>query len=433
MARFSHSAKSVDVRLLLQTVGLAIAGAFLVVAAAAQESSTPLLVELGDATRLGALRGPGVRVAEAPHDAIIEAQAASFGFLRPPSVTLSAGYRAGALTPGPEVAASVLQDFALRPLGDARARSADAMHLAWKADVTRARLEAAARAALAWAGASETQELVRLRHAALEQAKALAFVVRARVGAGVALPHERALADAEVGAAEAAVLDAEGLQVEALAELRFALGLDPAAAVEAAGDLYVTDDSPIDDVAAVRAAQERHPAVLTAMGRQSVAAAEVEVTSAVLGPTVGIGASYVHEGTGDHVALGIVSFPIPFVDPAAFDAARQRATARVAEAQVERVRAEVARDVRLAIHDRQHWRQVRDALKDGALAPTTEALRLARAQYEAGASDVTPVLIARQKLVSTQEWLAHAAAEVQRADIRFASASGTLSSSMRSR
>jgi outer membrane protein TolC len=433
LAQISHLLGTVKLRSLLEACVLIGAVSAIAPCTAHAEEGPSLVVGRIEATRLGALHGPGVLLAEAPRDAIIEARSAATGLPRPPALTLSAGYRAGVITPGPEVAVTIIQDVALRPLGDARVRSADAMHTAWEADVARARLEAATRAGLAWVGASEAHELVRLRQAALDQAQALASVVHARVDAGVALPHERALADADVGAAKAGVLDAEGMQVEALSELRFALGTEPAAPIEAGGDLYATDDTPIDEAAAIRNAQARHPALLAAGGRARVSAAEVDVASATLGPALGFGASYVREGTGDQVAMGIVSLPIPFIDSARFEAARQKTNARVAQAQVERVRAELARDVRLAIHDREHWRQVRDALRGGALAPTTEAVRLARAQYEAGTHDVTAVLIARQKLVSTQEWLAHAAAEVQRADIRFASASGTLSFASRSK
>ena len=141
---------------------------------------------------------------------------------------------------------------------------------------------------------------------------------------------------------------------------------------------------------------------------------------------MGFGASYVREGTGNQVALGIASFPLPFLDPARFEASRQHAAATVASAQVDRTRAELARDRAVAAHEREHWREVRDALRTGTLAPTEEALRLVRAQYEAGSRDVTVVLIARQRLAATRESLAHAAAEVQRADIRFARAVGTL-------
>ena len=146
----------------------------------------------------------------------------------------------------------------------------------------------------------------------------------------------------------------------------------------------------------------------------------------MLAPSIGIGASYLREGTGDQIVTGIVSVPLPIVSPGAFEAARQRAYEDTATAMVARARAEVARDVRLALHDREHWREVRDALRSQALQPMREALRLARVQYDVGTHDVSFVLLARQRLVATEEQLARVAAEVQRADIRLGRATGRL-------
>jgi outer membrane protein TolC len=114
------------------------------------------------------------------------------------------------------------------------------------------------------------------------------------------------------------------------------------------------------------------------------------------------------------------------VNPARYEAARQRAAADTSDAQAARIRAEVAHDARLALHDREHWREVRDELGRSALAPTAEALRLARVAYEAGTQDLTPVLLARQRLEAVEEQLAHVAGEVQRADIRLAGVTGDL-------
>ena len=146
----------------------------------------------------------------------------------------------------------------------------------------------------------------------------------------------------------------------------------------------------------------------------------------MLGPTITVGGAYLHEGTGDQVWTAIVGIPLPFVNPAAYETARQRAIAMTAEAQIERVQAEMMRDIHLAIHDHEHWREVRDALRDQAVPPMKEALRLARVSYEAGTQDLSLVLLARQRLVGVEEMLARAAGEVQRADLRLQRATGAL-------
>jgi cobalt-zinc-cadmium efflux system outer membrane protein len=392
----------------------------------ADGTAGPLVVQRTDALRMGAAHGPGVALADAPRGAAVEARGVSRSLPRPPVITLAGGYRAGALTPGVELGVTVSQDVALRRLGRERARTADATTRVIDADVTRARLDAASRAALAWADALEAKELLRLRSEALAQAKAILETTRARVEGGVGQPYELALARGEVGSAEAGLLDAEGMQVEALAELRFALGLGPTAPVTVAGDLYATDEQAIDEGLAVRAAESSHPALRLANARAALADQEVRLTTAVLGPTLSVGGTYVREGTGDHVVTAFVGVPIPFFDAAAFDAARQRGAYRTAEAQVERVRAETSRDVRVALHDHEHWRELRDALSAKALAPMKEAVRLARVHYEVGTAEISLVLLARQRLLLTEEQLARVAAQVQRADIHLGHASGSL-------
>ncbi len=395
-------------------------------AVARAEGAATTTLTRGRAIQLGATQGPGVAVAAAPRSASREAGASVTSLPHAPTVALSAGYRAGALTPGVELGVTVLQDLSTHGLGGARSDAASALVRVVETDSERARLEAAARAANAHLGALEVSEVLRLRTEALAQAEAILTATRARVQAGVGLPFELAMAQGDVGSARASMLDAEGARVEAIAELRFALGLDADAPVDATGDLYASDERPVDEPAAIRAAEARHPSIAFAIARAAQARHEVRLTTAMLAPSIGVGASYVREGTGDHVVTGILSVPLPIVSPGAFEAARQRASEATAAALVARVRAEVTRDVRLALHDREHWREVRDALRAQALQPMREALRLARVQYDVGTHDVSFVLLARQRLVTTEEQLAHVAAEVQRADIRLGRATGRL-------
>jgi len=146
----------------------------------------------------------------------------------------------------------------------------------------------------------------------------------------------------------------------------------------------------------------------------------------MLGHNLSLGATYVREGTGDKVWLGFVGIPIPLFDPSGFETARQRAAQRTAESQVELSRAEAARDIRLALHDRHHWREVRDALRDGALSAFSEAFRSAKAQYEAGTVEIGTLILARQRLLGVQEQLAQVATRVRHADIGLARATGSL-------
>lgn len=375
---------------------------------------------------LGATHGPGVALAAAPRGAVGALANRASPLVRPPVLTLGAGYRAGALTPGAELSVSLAQEVPLAGVGSARSDLAKSLARSVDTDSRRAELEGASRAAMAWTDALLAHELLRLREEARSQAEAILKITVSRVEAGVAPPHELALARGEAATAFAGVLDAEGMEVEALAELRFSIGAPATQDLAATGMLYRSEEQVVDEESAVRAAETRNPTLQLAVARAEQTDHEAQLTSAMLRPSLNLGATYVREGTGDKVLLGFVGFPIPFFDAGGFETARQRALQKTAESQVDLTRAEAARDIRLALHDRHHWREVRDALQNGALASFSEAFRLVQTQYEVGTAEIGAVILARQRLLSVEEQLAEVAARVQRADIALARATGSL-------
>ena len=379
-----------------------------------------------EAVQLGASRGPGVALARAPREAAATLRDRAHTLVRPPLLTLGGGYRTGALSPGAELSVTVAQEVPLMGVGSARSGVAKSFAKAVKTDSERARLEGASRAALAWVDALFAKELMRLRRDGLAQAQAILKTTESRVNAGVAPPNELALARGESAAAEAGVFDAEGMEVEALAELRFSIGTEATEPLLPTGDLYGSAEQSIDEESAVRTAQANNPTLQLAKVRAEQAEREARLTAALLGPNLNLGATFVREGTGDRVVLGFVGFPIPLFDAGGFETARQRATQKTAEAQVELTRAEAARDIRLALHDRHHFREVRDTLRDGALTAYRESFRMAEAQYEVGTTEIGTVILARQRLLGVQEQLAAVAARVERADLAVARATGAL-------
>jgi outer membrane protein TolC len=109
---------------------------------------------------------------------------------------------------------------------------------------------------------------------------------------------------------------------------------------------------------------------------------------------------------------------LPLVSAGVLDTARARADASVQRAEGRHLRAALERELDLAVHERKHAREVRDALHDGVLGPASEALRQSLAQYEAGSIDTATVLAARRELLAAEERWAEAAADVRRADVR---------------
>ncbi len=405
------------------TLALVAAAAVTPLVASAQE----LTLTRADAVGRGATHGPTIAVEAAPRAAAIEARrSANPVVIVPPRLTVEAGQRFGVFGSGLEARVQVLQDIPLRRVGYERERAAESLLRSTNANVAQARLDAATRAGLAWVGVLEAQQALALRTQSLADADELLRLARARVQSGVGQPLEVQQALGERGAANAQLLDAEGRLVEACAELRFATGLDPGAAIVATGDLLAIADPSLDEAAAIRRAVGAHPALAASQARADVARQEERVVRANRAPFISVGASYLREGTADQIWTAIAAVPLPFGDFGAFDRARQRVAADQAQAAVELTQKELARDIRMALHERLHAREVLAALQQGAQAPLTEALRLTRVQYQAGTTELASVLLARQRLIDAEERMLRAAADVQRADLRLQRAMGTL-------
>ncbi len=385
---------------------------------AAADAHAATRLTQAEAIAIGAERGPSVAVAGAPTSSYEEALDASHAFfIHSPRLSGYAGERAHGGRNDFEANVSVLQDIALRSVGGPREDAAHALLDATKADLERARLQAAARAADAWIGVRESEEVLALRRAMTEQAEALAHLAHARVNAGTSLPADAAIADGDLALGKAAELDAEGFVTEALAELRFAIGEPPSADVDAVGALEVPATPPFDD--ARRLVLDRAPTVALASARAALSKSDARLARALAEPTVAIGASFTHEGTGDAIWTAVLQVPLPFSQTGRYDAARQLGQAAADERQVSLVRAELAQRVALAVHECEHTRETHAAYAS-ALRPLGDAVRMAGAQLEAGTATATVISVARQRLLEAQERVVHAAASVLRADVELA-------------
>lgn len=373
-----------------------------------------------EAIKLGAAAGPGVAIATAPSAGIGDAAVASRAALPlPPRLTLSAGERTGATGRGFEVSATAIVDVPTKGIGSARETTVRSIEGARDADVRRARLEAGVRAGVAWSRALEAKLVVKLRGASVGDADALAEYARRRVKAGPGQPIELALAEGDLGSARTAELDAEGMLVDALAELRLSAALDANAAVDPIGDLQSTNDELMDEPTALVAAERDNPDLQLAAANARLAGDEIRLIGASLAPAIGLGATFMRDGFGDRVVTGIVSIPLPFYNPAGFEAGRARIAADVAGARVQRTKDDLKSAIHVAIHDREHTRELRASLASAALPPLREALRIARAQVAAGTQDIALALLVRQRVAQAEEQYVHACGEVHRADLRF--------------
>jgi outer membrane protein TolC len=106
--------------------------------------------------------------------------------------------------------------------------------------------------------------------------------------------------------------------------------------------------------------------------------------------------------------------------------ARQATIAAAAKGHAVRLRAELERQVRLAVHEQEHTREVREQLRVGVIAPLRSAFETAMTAYAAGTNDLEVVLLARRSALAAEERFTIAQADVLRSDIRVAALAGTL-------
>lgn len=382
-------------------------------------------VTFRQAIAAGAKQGPLVREAERVRIAT-DAFASHPGGSLPsvPQVTLLAGARAPTGLPvGPEVVVTATQEISLRGLGSARSRVASWAARAGTSDTERSALEGAALAALAWIHLLEAQRLMQIRSTAAEAADRISNLATLRAANGVATAVERSLAHAELGSARLDVLDAEGHATEARLDLAYSMGASMSRSYVAEGS---ADVAAIDANEQTLARLDLHPSVLSARARAEQSRAEALVLHATNGPTFSVGASVWREGSGDKAIAGVFVFPLPFFDPAQYDTARQETLAAAADGHALRLRAELERELRLAIHERLHTREVYMHLQDDVVTPLRSSVTTSMTSYAAGTATLETVLLARRAALAAEERLVRAEADVNRADVRVAALSGTL-------
>jgi len=389
------------------------------------EASAPTVeVTLASALRWAREQGPGVGPATAAAPAVRDASSATTRLLRAPMLALGGGYREGVERPGPELSVAVSQEIPVADVGRRRKELVSAWREQSKHQIESARNAAALRAALAWAGCLEADAITQLRGQALQQAQAIEQTSRARVAAGSSLPSDAALATSELELARANLLDAEGAVTEAYSELRLATGQQPSTRLAARGDLDRFDTSSVEPQR-TREALEHSPALKEARAQVLLARSQTDLLRATQGPSFALGATFLREGTGARVYTAFVSLPLPFVDTAGFEAAREHGLELRARANAADLSRELAKRLALAEHDRVHWREVREALARGEHA-AREGLRVLLANYQTGVHDISGVLLARQRVVSLQEGVTRASAELLRAELLLRALTGRL-------
>jgi cobalt-zinc-cadmium efflux system outer membrane protein len=393
----------------------------LLLAAQARASGPPVRVDRRTVIQRAQEAGPGMLVARAGKAASARSREAADTLLSlPPRVELEVARHAYPGGAGMDVVAALWQDLSLGGLGRAKHHVAAANVRARELELELARRQAIHQGMLAWIDAIHARALLQLRTQSVALAQQMVTITGARVRAGAVPPVELTLAASVLGSSRAALIDARGRMIDADANLRHALGLEPDVALEVVGDLRRSDDRRIDERKHIEWVQREHPLVKLALVQVQQADARAELEASRGRPVLGVGVSYAREATGDRVLGAMVSVPLPVLNPAAFDASLARGEAHVANMRAREVGAALAKEVRLALHARTHARELRAALQTGALTPGREALGELIKRYEAGAVGLAETLSARRELLAVEEATLSTSADVHRADADFA-------------
>lgn len=387
---------------------------------AAEPQVSASVTRLGrvEVVRRATAAGPGVKAAQAGGDAATRLRAAASSVVSvPPRLEVDVArhsYPGGA---GVDITAALWQDLSLVGLGAAKQGFAQAT-----ADVRRIELELARRhavhqAMLAWIEAWYASALEGLRAKNVDLAQQMTRIAQSRVEGGAVAPVELALAQSVVGAARASHLEARGRRVDADARLRHALALPPDVGIEIVGDLTHSDDgASINEAAHIERVLTHHPLVRLAQSQTRKYESQAELEAARGGAFLGVGVSYAHEATGDRIIGVGLAVPIPLVNPTAFEAAAVRGEAQVSRVLVRDTQQVLAQEIRVALYDRQHARELRSVILDLSLQPARAALAEVLKRYEGGAVGLVETLSVRKELLSAEEAYLQACANVHRAD-----------------
>jgi cobalt-zinc-cadmium efflux system outer membrane protein len=388
------------------------------------ESPEVIALTFEEALQLAAERAPELASARAAETGAARLERESRSLLvRSPELSVAVGPRFGDDISGVDVSVTLLQPLSLGGVRAARSRFSAARLQSARAGSVAVRARMALAAGLAWIDARVAGELIRLRARGLQEAEVLDGLAAARLASGAVTAGERALVHAVLGAARAALLEAQGRRFAADAEIAFYTGLSPEG-LEAVGPLEL-DGPPITEAEAVaRAGLHSELGYLEAESR--VLRRSVEQLRAEGSGILSVGPSVTREATGDLIILGHVSLPLPFANSNRFEVAERERQALVAEAELVRQRARLRTDTLVALHERTHARGLRDALARDAVGPARVALDEAMLRYREGKAPLFEVLTARRAHSESEERWIEAAGAARAAGLRLLWVTGRL-------
>ena len=294
------------------------------------------------------------------------------------------------------------------------------------------REQVAALASLAYVNAWEGTRALEATRADLELAQALLSLARAQFEAGVAAGVDVTRAESQLAQARLRTAQAEALERNRRLELLRATGLSLDSSLELvddAGDVAPAPARPLEELLPTAKASRTD----LAAARERVEAAQLEHRAAEAEhlPSLQLEADYGLSGSNpDRSALptrsvGVV-LTLPVYQGGRLSGAAEASASRERQArmQLEDLELQVEQDVRRACDAIRTSEAARDAAEAG-LALAERELAMSRHRFEAGVADSVELTTAQNNLERARLALVAALAQVARARISLAAASGT--------
>jgi cobalt-zinc-cadmium efflux system outer membrane protein len=260
----------------------------------------------------------------------------------------------------------------------------------------------AARVRAAFTEALRARDLVEVERASQTLAASLGEVARKRFAAGAVAQVEVNLAQVQLGRAERELHRAEGAYAVARTLLAQAIGLDPAAPPEPAGEL----DSAAPAIAPLEAllagAAERRADLLSLRHELEAARASIELARREAVPNLVVEAFSAREEGTDEIAGGSVAFGIPLFNRNRGAVAVARGVERQLQAQHETAKIAVRQEVAATLARYEAASSAARTLRGQVLGTLGENLDLLQRSFEAGKTSWTEVLVYRREFVDVQ-------------------------------
>lgn len=340
-------------------------------------------------------RGEAERIAAAPF------------FPSNPSLSVSGGARFGGGQDGGDVEAGVMQELEVAGEPGLRREAADRRAEAFDAEVAQTRFEVHQRVHVAFHTALLARDSQRRVDEALKYAEELLDIAQKQVQAGEESPLAEKLARAEVSRAKELQLGAAQEAQAARLDLGFVAGLQDGAEVVPVGELP-TPSQTVALAQLMELARERQPTLRVRRAEIEAARAQLALADREAFPKPALGVSYSAEGVApgsnatQQIVLGTIEVPLPFWRQNDGDRARARAELAIAEAEeralllslqnrIARAKAQVDADARrITLHVTE------------ILPAVDENVRLIQKAFSLGETDITAVMLARERLITAR-------------------------------